>query len=563
MSLRNAVLKNMSGKFKRAGISKTSQWAELYRVLDGKPYGFENYPWAKIISDTKGEFCVMKGSQIGLTQLCLNRSFKTIDIDKDSVLYILPTLPMANRFADTKFDPAIEESPHIRNMFTEVNSKTTKVAGKAALFILGSKSRADMKGVNVRDVYIDEYDECDDNVLKLARERCSSFMENKEHNIGIFSTPTLPNYGIHEMFTKSTASRFQFLCPHCDSWTELEFLDGDDQIVELKGDEKRYGNLVICGEDPEMPRILDSYYITSCCNKVLTHEQKKSVLTIPTSRFVSDNPDRLIEGFYVNQLVSPTVTADIIARNYLQALGDPAAMTEFKNHQIGHVHEDKEASLRWADFEEAMTKSAYSSIPHGVPNRLITIGVDVGKKLTYVVCAFQLNKSANIFKSSHCQVLEVGELDHFTDVDVVFKRFRAHFLVVDAQPERRKSMELCERFPTISKMCFYVQGQKNSKEAQTPEESYAVTVDRTSWLDGVYQRFRNKTISIPSDITPQFYPQLKSLVKTYKLDRYDEMKATYVKTNKNDHYAHALLYANLGFVLSYSIKMNIPLADIL
>jgi hypothetical protein len=270
-----------------------------------------------------------------------------------------------------------------------------------------------------------------------------------------------------------------------------------------------------------------------------------------------------MKGYYVNQLVSPTVTADIVARNYLQALGDPAAMTEFKNHQLGHVHEDKNASLKWEDYAYAKDHSPYASIPHGMPNRLITVGVDVGTKLHYVVCAFQIGKGANIFKSSRCQVLEAGELDKFTDVDVVFKRFRAHFLVVDAQPERRKSLELCERFPSISRMCFYVQGQKNSKEAQAPEESCAVSVDRTSWLDAVFQRFKNKTIMLPSDITPQFFPHLKSLVKTYKLDRYEEMKATYVKTNKNDHYTHALLYANLGFVLSYSVRMNIPLADIL
>jgi phage terminase large subunit GpA-like protein len=555
MKLDNVFSKLTTG-LQRAGITDTSEWAEMYRILDGKPYKFDLYPWAKEISDVLGEFCVMKGSQIGLTQLALNRAFKTIDIDKESVLYILPTLPMANRFSDTKFNPAIQESPQLRGLFTDVDSKNTKVSGRVALFILGSRSRADLKGVTVKDVYIDEYDECDQSVIKLARERSSSFEDRS--TLGVFSTPTTPGHGVHELYDLSTKEIFQFKCPHCKKWT---WMDWDDVEHDMGGGYVKYGNIVVAGTDPEDPFVNTSYFITSCCNKPLSQEDKLKAL-IGQNQFVAEHPTKLMRGFYVNQLVSPTVNAKKVARNFLQAVGDPMAMQEFKNHQIGTVHVDPDSTLSWDLFDHAMRKKyAQRERPSG--NNLITIGVDIGTKIHYVVAAYNVSKKYNLLTNSECMILKSGELDDFEQVDLLMKQYKAHFLVVDAQPEKRKSLELAERWGSQAKVCFYSSVNKTSDDHKNPDSKMSVTVDRTAWLDAVYNRFKKGSIFLPLDSPKEFYPHMMALVKKYEYNKDKDMVAKYVKSNKNDHYCHALLYSNVAFILAIGFKMNRSIEDIM
>jgi len=75
----------------------------------GKPFpgllSHENHPWTKDMRDCDAEMMVgQKAAQMGYTEVALDKSFKAIDIDGISVMYILPASnPDASDFSTARF----------------------------------------------------------------------------------------------------------------------------------------------------------------------------------------------------------------------------------------------------------------------------------------------------------------------------------------------------------------------------------------------------------------------------------------------------------------------------
>ena len=149
----------ISAGLKRKTITSTSAWAEAYRVM-GKPFAgpwiFDRHPWSKEMHDYEGEMMVgQKAAQLCYTETALNKVFKAIDINGTSAMYILPTTNEAGDFSSSRFDPALEMSPHLRNMFSDVKNIGHKRAGNASLYVRGSRSRSQLNSVPVGIVILD------------------------------------------------------------------------------------------------------------------------------------------------------------------------------------------------------------------------------------------------------------------------------------------------------------------------------------------------------------------------------------------------------------------------
>lgn len=110
-----------------------------------------------------------KAAQMGYTEAALNKAFYAIDVKRESVLYILPArVPNAANFSSSRFDPAIEASPYLGSLFTDVKNVGHKRAGIASLFIRGSKSKADLKSDPTAVMIFDEVEEMVQKHIPLA-----------------------------------------------------------------------------------------------------------------------------------------------------------------------------------------------------------------------------------------------------------------------------------------------------------------------------------------------------------------------------------------------------------
>lgn len=525
-------------------LTTCSRWAEHRRVMGAPfngPYSFTRHPWCREIHDSKAQWTVaMKAAQLGVTESGINRAFYTLDQLKRDVLYVLPTTVNASDFSKARFATALKLSTYLKNLFVDTNTVGLKSTGTNVLYIRGSRGDSNLKSIPVSELVLDELDEMDTHAVWLALERLSGQIE--KHILAI-STPTVPKYGIHKLFLTGTQEHFYFQCPHCSKWTELLW----PECVE------------IVGESVNDPRCKESFIKCKECKHKLDHEAKPVFLADgvwrPTELQVSPDECR---SFYVNQLYSSTVTPGELVIAYHRGLGDEAANCEFHNSKIGTPFVGDGAQVTDEMIEACVrghtTKDARPQIGG---QRLITMGADQGKTgyISVVEWKFDQHPGTDINAAAIGTLLWYGKFleDGWDYLGELMREWQILACVVDADPNINDARRFARKFHGYVWLTRYRRGQ-TAKEINIQEEDsgapFAI-VDRTSWLSCTLGRFKTNParILLPRDISLEFREHCKNLVRTYERDDTGNMVATYVNTGP-DHYAHSLVYSEIGLALA-------------
>jgi len=481
-----------------------------------------------------------KAAQLGYTEAALNRTFYKLDIRQQSALYILPAKsPDAGDFSASRFDPALELSPYLQRLFSDVKNVGHKRAGSVSLYIRGSRSRAGLKSVPAGFLALDEVDEMTQENIPLAFERQSGQLEQQSW---LISTPTIDSYGINDYYERSNKQEFFFTCPSCSRQTHLIFPDC----------------LEITADDPRDPKIKNTFLKCKECQKPLSHELKHEWLAsgvwVPATIGEYD-------GYHINQLYSSTILPWKIAESYLLSLVNAAYEQEFFNSKLGLPHIVEGARVLDTDINQCIGNHKNGNLPKD--NTIVTMGIDVGRWLHYIVAEYTLPniKTPDINMNAHKKILEINKVMNFEDIDKVIYKYRPRSIVIDANPERRKAYELAQRFWGYIWLCFYgnsISGKQitKTKDENGQELEYTVTVDRTSWLDLSLGRHMNKTIVLPLDTPSEYRSNVKALVRKPQIDKNGNPISKYINV-ADDHFGHALNYSEVALPLAMSIGGNV------
>ena len=501
----------------------------------------DDYPWTYEMHNSIAPINIgQKSSQMGYTETALNVTLFKMDIEGLSCLYILPTkTPDASEFSAARFDSALELSPHLVNMFSNVKNVGHKRAGSANLYIRGSNSRSSLKSIPVSFIVFDEVDEMNQENIPLAEERTAGQADPQMWKI---STPTVPGMGINVEFENSTQEHYVFKCFHCSKRTELIWPD----------------SVVITAEHQNDPKIKDTYLICKECKGVLPHETKRDWLGIDNAGWVPfGNPNLVARGFYVNQFYSIKRKPSDIAILYFKSLIDKASEQEFFNSKLGKPHIVEGSKIEEHEINEAIARGkrvCSDSIPE---NRIITMGVDHGRWLNWWIDAWEFPTLGNDLNMiAHCRTLAIGKCVDFSELDTLMKQYQVLSCVIDAQPDRRLAYEFACRFWGHVKLCFYGKSQQAKTISIDPsDDQHKITVDRTSWLDVALNRFHIGTIDLPTDTPTEAIDQLQNLIKRYDKDTRGNPTSMYINIGA-DHSAHARCYSEIALPLGASIHTN-------
>lgn len=530
-AMQKLLIERISTGLQRRALTQCSAWAETYRVM-GQPYPgawrFDHHPWLRQMHDDRTEQVVgQKAAQMGFTETCLNKTFFTIDIIGGSVLYVLPNQqPDAADFSTSRFDPALESSIHLQQIFSDVKNIRHKRAGSANLFIRGSKSRSQLKSVPVSLIILDEVEEMDQDNIPLAFERTSGQVHKQ---VFMLSTPTVAGHGINKYYRDSSQMHYFFRCPHCRKMTEFVFPDC----------------LEIASDDMNSAKVKDSFYKCKECKHRLEQEEKAAWLI--KGEWVAAYPDRLAAGYTINQMYSPTIQPYEIAISYLKGLQNYTDEQEFYNSKLGMVHEVKGARVTDEDIV-ACTYGGVKALAHP-RGGVVTMGVDVGSRIHYEVDLWQLGaqRAYDINLAATPTVLMEGSVQNFEDLDKLMIDYNVTYCVIDIAPERRKALEFAQRFSGRVKLCLYIVGL-SGRNIVTDDSEMVVKVDRTSWLDLSLGRFGRNTIRLPKDLSLEYKGHVKAPVRSYEKDKLGNPIGVYkVAQNTADHLAHARNYAEIAF----------------
>ena len=553
--LKTVAAQRIAEGLKRKSVTTCSKWACNYRVM-GAPFPgkwtFEHHPWLIEMHDCESEEMIgQKAAQMGYTETALNKVFFNMDVKGLSAMYVLPAAkPDASDFSTSRFDPALELSPHLQNLFSNVKNVGHKRAGSANLFIRGSRSRNQLKSVPASLLVFDEVDEMVQKNITLGQERTSG---QQEETVQLFylSTPTIDKVGINGFFINSTMEHYFFKCPHCSRLTELTFPEC----------------LVITAEVITDPKIRDSYLICKECQHVLDHYAKTEWMIDHTkggtARWVKSFTDRFSRGFQVNQLYSMVVPPWKIATSRLKADLNPEDEQEFYNSKLGVTHVVDGAKMKVTDIEACY--GGFKKLNQGIPNALVTMGIDVGKWLHIEIDQWFIKnvQGPDINLMADARLIWEGKVKDFEELDDLMLRYAVAFAVIDANPETRKSLEFAQRFYGRVRMCYYGNGVSGKNIHLKPEEEHTMTVDRTSWLDLALGRIRRKAISYPVDLSMEYKDHLQAPVRIYKRDKDGNPVGVYVTGNEQDHFAHARNYAEMALPLAASLMSSQDVENIL
>jgi phage terminase large subunit GpA-like protein len=542
--LLNELKRSIADGLRDTTLTSCIRWAQRRRFMpdlvtqEVQPYTDKYHPWVREMHDSAAPFnWAMKGAQLGVTEVAINKAFYNIDKLRRDVLYVLPTAINASDFSKARFGSALALSPYLASIFTDTNTVNLKQAGSTNLYIRGSRGDSNLKSIPANVLILDEVDEMDEKQITLAIERLSGKLDKQVWGI---STPTLPGKGIHKQYEETTQEHFVFKCPCCSKRTWLKWPESFE----------------IVGEHMTDPRCVESFLKCMECGGRLEHADKPNLLKDAYWEAFDKNANPDFRGFHISQLYSFTVTPGDIAVAHFRGFGDELAAKEFHNSKLGIPFLADGAKVTEEMVELALRHHSKNDLRPAASGRIITMGVDRGRWNYVEVTEWFFERWVDDI-NTHAVAKVLFELKfHEEDFDRIMDELMCEWqvqaCVLDADPGPMEARKFARRHHGFVWLCRYRSGVTAKEIAISDDDSGSpmATVDRAAWLSASLGRFKtNPTrILLPQDVSLEYREHMQNLASTYKRDDQGEAILDFEKMGQ-DHFAHARTYSEIALKL--------------
>lgn len=339
------------------GRYRTSRTPYLCRIMDCLSV---HEPYKKIV--------LMKGSQIGGTEVGNNFVGYAIHIAPAPTMFVQPTEEMVKRLSKGRIDPLIEMCPELQARVATSKSRDSnntimqKKFDGGVLYFAGANSAAGLRSVPIRYLILDEVDaypldlDGEGSPVELAIARTRTFPNKK---IFIISTPTISGVSVIESeFMETDQNYYHVPCPHCGGMQALVF-------SQLKWDEGK----------PETAK-----YQCVHCGELI--EERHKVAMFENGVWVASVPERSnfdTIGFHLNSLYSPFGWQSWaeIATDFVAAQSNQTKLKVFVNTTLGEVWAEKGEAPPYKNLYNRRESYHTNEVPNDVC--FLTAGVDVQK----------------------------------------------------------------------------------------------------------------------------------------------------------------------------------------
>lgn len=370
-----------------------SEWADAYRwIAAGTSPAAAGAPcrWSTdrviflrgimdALSDPAVEVVVvMIASQLGKSEALLNILGYFVDQDPSPILFIQPTVEMAEAFSKERIEPMFRCTPALAGKLDlgkeeRSNSRKSNQTIRLKQFpggylaLAGANAPAGLASRPIRVVLLDEVDRfpasagTEGDPVQLAKQRTANFRNRK---IILVSTPTIEGASkIQAEHAQGDRRQFLVPCPHCGSrqllvWERMRYLDAEGA-----------------------PDLANLAYLCEHCGQPIEERHKATMVAagewvaqVPGGK---DGTGKVASIGDLSALYSPWVTWVELARQYLAATEarDRRGLQEFVNLRLGRPWDESEHVLAPKELEARREHYAQGrDLPAGV--RVLTAGVD-------------------------------------------------------------------------------------------------------------------------------------------------------------------------------------------
>lgn len=528
-----------------------SEWAMKYRRIKGQPMRFDNHRYqVPIINDMSPKIVVEKAAQLGLSEIMLTKVFWWSDyhIGRSNIIYTFPTFSDMLTYATARIEPIIsdaeiikpedygftpdmlldDETTYISTMININNSQMKKIRD-VFLFLKGTISDRNAISVDSDWNIHDEVNFSDQGVLNKFRSRLGA-----ETSMGWeydFSTPTIPGYGVSEIFQKSDQKRWYIRCPHCNKRQHMEF---ETHIVDLPRksikDKQEY------------------MYICPHCKNEITHE------TIIQGEFIAERPENTeYSGYHIDKMLTKSATALIESKESYRRVAD------FYNFDLGRSYTERTVSL-----SEEVIRDCFNSHlkfwSSAKPEDGVVLGCDQGDTLWAIFSRRNpINGKRQIIYMEEIDEKDCPNNDPFARLEELIQRYNVQCGVIDMNPNKNDVRKLCLRYPGVIFMATYAAYKGEIITFPNIEKGdMVVNIDRTEKFKECFNNIYIGKVEIPTGTTVGeiFVQHLCNLKKeSTKNDETSEIKEWFTAIGP-DHLGHANLYNEVAYEFYESVLQS-------
>lgn len=356
-----------------------SEWADSNRFLDSKSaaepglYRTSRTPYIREIADHLSvtsivqNIVVMKGAQVGLTELGNNWIGYIICCAPGPILAVQPTDDMVERNSKMRIAPMISNCPSLRKRIKDPRSRDSgntlkqKEFPGGVLIMASGGSATGLRSMPARYVMADECDAYPGDVdgegspMSLMEKRTSTFSSSKKFLK--ISTPTIQGQSIIENeFLLTDQNHFHLPCPHCQAIQDLKF-------EQLRWTSRKYDKV--------------TYECIHCKEQIEERYKGEMLKQGVWFAHCPENADPFSKGYHLSALYSPPgwKTWAQIAKEWDEAQGDENKLKSFYNTVLGLTWKIKTDAPEW---EKLLTRAEEYEVNKPFKNvAIITAGVDV------------------------------------------------------------------------------------------------------------------------------------------------------------------------------------------
>lgn len=364
-------------------VFTVSEWADTYRQIPSTagaevgPWRTSRAPYLKKIMDVLSpghptrKVIFVKPSQIGGTETAQNSIMSYAHLAPGPILYVHSTLDTAEKWSKQRFQPSVDITPVMREIFKPARSRDSgntlmvKNFKGGLLMITGSNSASALRSMPVRYLLMDEVSSYPGDVdqegdpVKLAEARTSNYSFNRK--IFLFSTPGLKGFcRITAEYEMSNKQQYHVPCPFCGHMQTLKW-------AGLVWDKDENGK--------HLHRKGIWYQCESCGQRIAEHHKTEM---LARGEWIAEAPEIEIEGFWINALYAPIgwVSWFDIVDEHLKARGDEELRKAWTNNRLAETFEVSSEGFESSELYKLRERYT-APVPRGVA--VLTAGVDVQK----------------------------------------------------------------------------------------------------------------------------------------------------------------------------------------
>lgn len=462
-----------------------------------KPLEFQSHRFLiEPYADMHPDIVCMKSAQVGFSVLAILKTFWLAAYGKMNVIYVLPNDNVSKDFVAPKVDALISSNEKLRKLVQNKDSITLKQLGDRFIYYRGAFSEAQAISITADLLVLDEYDRMPK--MSVVNTYDSRLQASDYAWRWRFSNPSVPGFGVSELFADSDQRHWIVTCHHCGHKSYMDFdrdMSHNTHYIEKEA---------------------ETYNCGSCLKELTTADRING-------EWVAKYPSRdARHGYWMSQMMAPWVTASRIMEQYRESSPE-----FFHNFVLGKPYIEADILVDREALLQATT-------PQTLAKHDVVMGTDNGIEKHYVI-------------GTPNGVFRYGKTESWEELEELFLMYNMKAWVIDANPYPTVPKKLTEKYPGKVFINYYVQDRKSAGIVRwgLKKEAGVVQSDRTKIFDFVAQEIRNKDIQFAMKVSEMegMIEHWTNMYRVIEEDTNGMQKSKWMtKENRPDHWAHATIY---------------------